>query len=79
MTMTFEDGQVILSDSVGVEDAEALLGWLQNSPDASVVLSDCTHVHPANLQVLLAANVKVRAWPQDAALASWLASIFQSE
>ena len=79
MAMVFKDKKVILSGVVGVEDAETLLGWLQKRPYARVVFSDCTHVHPANLQVLLAAGVKVSAWPEDAALASWLSSIFHSE
>jgi hypothetical protein len=79
MTMAFKDEQVILSDSVGVEDAEALLDWLQKCPHARVDLSHCTHVHPANLQVLMAAGVKVSAWPDDGALSGWLKSVLQSE
>jgi hypothetical protein len=79
MAMEFHDKKVILSGAVGVEDAEALLKWLQKRPYARVVFSHCTHVHPANLQVLLAAGVAVSAWPEDEALASWLRSIFQSE
>ena len=76
MTMQFKDKKVILSGVVGVEDAETLLQWLQNHPFARVVFSDCTHVHPANLQVLRAAGVSVSAWPQDHALAKWLRSLF---
>jgi hypothetical protein len=77
MAMAFKDRKVILSEAVGVEDAEALLNWLQKKPQARVVFSHCTHVHPANLQVLLAAGVQVCAWPEDAALSAWLRSIFQ--
>ena len=76
MTMHFKDKKVILTGVVGVEDAETLLQWLQNHPKARVVFSDCTHVHPANLQVLRAAGVAVSAWPQDQALAQWLRSLF---
>ena len=76
MTMQFKDKKVILSGTVTVEDAETLLQWLQNHPAARVVFSDCTHVHPANLQVLLAAGVAVSAWPEDQDLAKWLRSVF---
>lgn len=72
MTMRFKDKKVILSDTVSVEDAEALLAWLQGKKNARVVLADCTHLHPANLQVLMAAGVQVNAWPADSALALWL-------
>ena len=79
MAMVFKDKKVILSGVVGVEDAEPLLDWLQKRPYARVVVSGCTHVHPANLQVLLAAGVKVTAWPEDEELAAWLRTVFHSE
>jgi hypothetical protein len=78
MTMQFKDKKVVLSGVVGVEDAEPLLQWLQNHPYARVVFSDCTHVHPANLQVLRAAGVSVSAWPEDQELAKWLRSLFSA-
>jgi hypothetical protein len=72
MGLEFRKKLVLLSDSVGVEDAEQLLEWLQGKPAAKVDLSACTHLHPANIQVLLAAGVPVCSWPQDAALVDWL-------
>ena len=72
MGLEFRKKLVLLSDSVGVEDAEKLLEWLQGKPAAKVDLTACTHLHPANIQVLLAAGAPVCAWPQDAELAEWL-------
>ncbi len=72
MTMEFRKKMALLSGEVGVEDAEKLLEWLQNKPTARVDLSACTHLHPANIQVLLAAGVPVCALPTDTALADWL-------
>ncbi len=74
MAMEFKKKSVLLSGTVDVQDAERLLEWLQGKPAAKVDLSACTHLHPANLQVLLAAGVTVSAWPLDADLASWLQS-----
>lgn len=79
MGMTFKDKKVVLTGSIGAEDADVLLGWLQKKPYARVVFSDCTHVHPANIQVLLAAGVQVSAWPQDSRLAMWLQSVLPAE
>lgn len=72
MGIEFRKKLAVLSDTVGVEDAEKLLEWLQDKPAAKVDLAACTHIHPANIQVLMAAGVPVSAWPQDAGLAEWL-------
>ncbi len=72
MGMEFRKKLALLSDTVGVEDAEKLLQWLQGKSGTKVDLSACTHLHPANIQVLLAAAVPISAWPRDAALTEWL-------
>jgi hypothetical protein len=76
MAIEFQKNLVRMSSVVGVEDAEALLEWLQDKPNAKVDFSTCEHLHPANIQVLLAAGTAVKAWPDDARLAGWLKSIF---
>jgi len=63
---------------VGVEEAESLLEWLQEKPTAKVDLSACTHVHPANLQVLLAAKTRISAWPAGDNLADLLKTVLIS-
>jgi hypothetical protein len=78
MAIEYAGSCASLSGTVGVEDAEALLEWLQKTADAQVDLSACTHLHPANLQVLMAATAEVAAWPADAALADWLRPLFAS-
>jgi hypothetical protein len=78
MTMEFKKGLVVLSEVVGVEDAENLLEWLQGKSATQVDLAACTHLHPANIQVLLAAGTTVSAWPADAALACWLQTVLTS-
>lgn len=75
MPFEFRKKQVLLQGVVGVEDAETLLEWLQKHPNASADLSGCEHVHPANLQVLLAAGTRIDAWPTDAALARLLQTL----
>lgn len=78
MALVFHNKLVVLSGAVSVEDAEPLLAWLQDKPAARVDFKACVQVHPANLQVLLAAGARVAAWPADAALAAWLKSAFQA-
>jgi hypothetical protein len=75
MAMEFKKKLALLSGTVGVEDAEVLLEWLQGKPHARVDLSACEHLHPANIQVLLAAKPEISAWPKDADLRSWLQSV----
>ena len=72
MAIEYKKKVVVMSDIVSVDDAEGLLEWLQNKPAAKVDLSACTHLHPANLQVLMAAQCRVTHWPQDAGLRTWL-------
>lgn len=63
---------IALREAVSVEEAETLLEALQARPDHALNLSDCTHVHAAALQVLMAADRPVLAWPQDPELSRWL-------
>ena len=74
MAIEYRKNVVAFRDVVSVEDAEALLEWLQKKPTARADFSACIHLHPANLQVLMAAQPTVIAWPQDAAFADWLKS-----
>ena len=74
MTIQYKKNQAVFRDVVSVEEAEALLEWLQKKPAARVDLGACSHVHPANLQVLMTAQPTVSAWPTDTGLATWLQS-----
>lgn len=74
MPIHFAPEQATLSGIVGVEDAEPLLAEALAWTDAVLDLSGCTHLHPANLQVLLAARCRVGTWPSDPVLAAWLSS-----
>ena len=72
MPIEYKKNLVLLSDVVSVEEAEGLLEWLHKKPAAKVDLSNCSHLHLANLQVLMAAKVRIAAWPKDANLCAWL-------
>jgi hypothetical protein len=74
MAIEFRKNIAVFSDVVSVEEAEALLEWLQKKPSAGVDLAACIHLHPANLQVLMAAGATVKAWPANAVLAAWIKS-----
>lgn len=72
MPISYTDTAATLTDIVTVEDAEPLLTWLQANPDGELDLAGLTHLHAANLQVLMAAKPKISAWPQDDSLSLWL-------
>ena len=77
MPMEFRKKTAVLADTVTVEDAEPLLAWAQERQGVKVDLSACTHLHPAPLQVMLAADAEVSAWPADPQLARWLRSVLR--
>lgn len=79
MPIEYKKNQVLLRDMAIVDDAEGLLEWLQNKPTARVDLSECTHLHPANLQVLMAAGCRNIIWPKDAPLRAWLETALKTE
>ena len=79
MPIKYKKRQVTFQGLVSVEEAESLLEWLQENPTAKVDLSACTHVHPANLQVLLAAKARISAWPVDGNLAGLLKTVFNPD
>lgn len=75
MGVAFKRNKAVLSEVVGAEEAETLLEWLQKHPKAKVDLAAVSHLHPANLQVLLAARPALAAGPADPGLAQWLAAV----
>jgi hypothetical protein len=72
VTIEFTDGVLVCAGTLPVDDAEYLLQTVAERPGVPADLSACAHVHCACLQVLMAARVAVRAWPQDDVLAAWL-------
>ncbi len=77
MPIDYRKKLAVFADVITVEDAEPLLAWAQQRKDCKVDLSACSHVHPANLQVLLAADAEVTAWPTDEGLAAWLRTVLR--
>jgi len=78
MPIAIKKKQAVFSEVASVEEAEGLLEWLQRTPAAKVDLSACTHLHAANVQVLMAVKCTVSAWPDDADLSAWLKSSLTS-
>ncbi len=72
--IVYDNDVATFEEMVGADEAEPLLEWLQRSPAPRIDFGTCGHVHPANLQVLMAANASVIGWPADPELAMWLRS-----
>lgn len=79
MPIAYKKSRAVFCDIASVDEAEGLLEWLQDKPAARIDLTACTHLHPANLQVLMAANCRISAWPADADLRAWLLTSLKSE
>jgi len=74
MAITFKKDRAVFVDTVSGDDAENLLEWLHKYPKGKIDLTACTHLHPANLQVLMAAKRPVVLRPKDTLLAEWISS-----
>lgn len=72
MPIEFQKHRIAFQGVVTVEEAESLVEWLQTEPGAQVDLSACSHMHTANLQVLIAGGIAVSSWPRDSTLRAWL-------
>lgn len=79
MGIVYKKKSAQLSDEIGIDEAEALLQWLQANPQATLNLGGCRHVHAAILQILMAAQATVSVWPQDDGLAAWLRSALPTD
>jgi anti-anti-sigma regulatory factor len=78
MPVEFKKNRAIFRDEVSVEEAERLLEWLQTRPTAKVDLSALSHMHTANLQVLMTAKAAITSWPKSAELRAWLEPALKS-
>ena len=77
MAVIYRKNKAIFTEIVGVDEAEALLAWLHKYPKGKIDLSSCSHLHAANLQVLMAAQPSVTTFPSDKAFAGWLTSVLK--
>lgn len=77
MAIQYQKKLAMFQDTVGVEEADGLLEWLRGNPRNRVDLAQCQHLHAANLQVMMAVNPVIAAWPNDANLRAWLQSAFK--
>lgn len=78
MAITYKKNMAVFEGAVSVEEAEDLLAWIQKTPKARADFSACTHLHAADLQVLMAAKLYVAAWPLDNDLKTWLHSALRN-
>jgi hypothetical protein len=78
MAIEFKKNRAIFRDEVSVEEAEGLLEWFQSTPKGKADLSACSHLHTANLQVLMTAKAGISSWPKDSALRAWLEPILKT-
>lgn len=78
MPLEFRRSEVCLSGSCTAEEALDLAEWLAKRKRSKANLADCTHLHTALLQTLLAYKVQISAPPNDAFLATWVVPVLQT-
>ena len=80
MPLIFDDDQVRIDAVCMVEDAMPLLEFFQSHAAARVGMRECTHLHSAVLQVLIAAvasdGARIMDLPEEDFLRRWLTPLF---
>jgi hypothetical protein len=67
-----DDGAIVLDGACPVEDAEPLLQLLQTMPEARIDWRECSQLHTAVLQLVMASGRVPIAPCGDAWVAQWL-------
>jgi hypothetical protein len=67
-----DDGTLVLEGKCPVEDAEALFQLLQTRPAAAIDWAQCSHLHTAVVQVVLASGLVPVGACGDAWVDKWL-------
>lgn len=70
------NGQVIeMEGACTIEEADALLAFLERTPGAKVSLRGCEHLHTALLQILVARRVPLTGEVYSPFLWKWIAPL----
>lgn len=72
MPLTTKVKVAVLEGACAADEAETLLAWLIEKPQGQLNLKQCTHLHTAVLQVMMASGAKISIWPQDQQLCQLL-------
>jgi hypothetical protein len=73
------DHTATLAGVVTVDDAEPFTAWLRATTEPSVDLRDCTRLHTAVFQAILAFEPTVTAGPSEIFLAGYVLPMLRSE
>jgi len=72
MPINYKKTVAIVDGLCDIEEAETLLEWLLENPKGKLNLKQLDHPHTAVLQVMIALQPTVSAWPEDELTAAWL-------
>lgn len=79
MPLRLHEQTATLTGTVTVDDAETFAAWLRTTAEPSVDLHDCTHLHTAVFQAILAFVPTVIAGPTEPFLARYVLPMLRSE
>jgi len=79
MPVRLHEQTATLTGSVTVDDAETFTTWLRTTSEPCVDLRDCTHLHTAVFQAILAFAPTVTAGPTEHYLARHVLPMLRSE
>lgn len=65
MPVVYEENRAVFTEICTVEEADAFLAWLRDTPAAQVDLRHCQHFHTALLQMFMAFAPVIVAPPED--------------
>ncbi len=72
MPINYKKTVAVVDGNCEIEEAETLLEWLLENPKGKLNLKQLGHPHAAVLQVMIALQPAISAWPEDEAISVWL-------
>ena len=78
MSLQLDDRTATLAGVITVDDAEPFTAWLRTITDPQVDLRDCTRLHTAVFQAILAFQPTVTAGPTENFLAAYVLPMLRS-
>ncbi len=72
MPITYKGNVAYFTQGCSLDDAQSLHEWFLEHPKGKINLKNCSEMHTAVLQILLASSAPITVDPLDEQLAKWL-------
>ncbi|MEM1381791.1 MAG: hypothetical protein AAGH41_14305 [Pseudomonadota bacterium] len=72
MTLTIIEKEAVLDGAIGIENLDALINFVADTPEARIDLESVTHLHGGILQWIIEAKIPISTLPKEESCRAWL-------